>query len=107
MRVRRKAVREGRVLLVVPDSGGLRIATGLRSAGWRVTALSRAYSEDDKPSRASVVGVLPTPVDSLGGCCFPDVLGPPEALLKAAYRDQRATASRAEDALTMSVAGDG
>jgi diguanylate cyclase (GGDEF)-like protein len=47
-----------------------------------------------------------SPSVSLGGCCFPDVLGPPEALLKAAYRDQRATASRAQDALTVAVAGD-
>jgi two-component system cell cycle response regulator len=313
MSVRRKAVREGRVLLVVPDSEELaRIATGLRSAGWRVSALSRfeaappaysstapdmavlveadktsvpapviqrlatlsrctlpiwvacerpaAYSGDDKPSRVPVVGVLPTPLDvghlsarlrsqmkwglaihqasrrstdflpgrlkdpltgacsrglfiesitqqihraerfgagfsilvcglngfrrfkkrfgtaraerflvyltivlgqtlrecdvvarirenefailldatqaeglaevrsrlsarfeaakfqlegdwispsvSLGGCSFPDVLGPPEALLRAAYRDQRATASRAEDFFTVAVAGD-
>ena len=180
MRGRRKSVWEGRVLLVVPDSEELaRVATGLRSAGWRVSALSRfeaappvysstapviqrlatlsrgtlpiwvacacpaAYSGDETPNRAPVVGVLPTPAIllgatqseglaevrsrllarfdaakfqlegdwispsvSLGGCCFPDVLGPPEALLKAACRDPRATASRAGDSLTMAVAGD-
>src|SRR5260370_20485013 len=42
MRGRRKSVWEGRVLLVVPDSEELaRVATGLRSAGWRVSALPR------------------------------------------------------------------
>ncbi len=102
MRGRRKSVREGRVLLVVPDSEELaRVATGLRSAGWRVSALSRfeaappaysstapviqrlatlsrgtlpiwvacacpaAYSGDETPNRAPVVGVLPTPRSSL------------------------------------------
>jgi hypothetical protein len=54
MRGRRKSVREGRVLLVVPDSEELaQVATGLRSAGWRVG--------DETSSRAPVVGVLPTP----------------------------------------------
>lgn len=48
-----------------------------------------------------------SPSVSLGGCCFPDVLGPPEALLEAAYRDSRATASRARSLLTMAVDGDG
>jgi hypothetical protein len=44
-----------------------------------------------------------SPSVSLGGCCF---LGPPEALLKAACRDHRATASRAGDSLTVAAAGD-
>src|SRR5260370_4342059 len=42
MRGRRKSVWEGRVLRGVPDSEEwARVATGLRSAGWRVSALSR------------------------------------------------------------------